>query len=79
MKWKRTTVIPPLHIESGYRESKRLLVWVSDAISSKKGAIALGRCIAHGSDDTRIYWQAEGYSRGFTISHWRDLPEPPKW
>jgi len=77
MKWKRTTVLPPLHAEFGHRESKLLLVWVSNA--GKGGQIAFGRCIVHGSDKSRIYWQAEGYSRGFTISHWRDLPEPPKW
>ena len=77
MKWKSTKIIPSLHKEDGYRESKRLLVWVSDA-ESGKGAVAFGRCIVHGSDSSRVYWQAEGYSRGFTVSHWRDLPDPPK-
>ena len=74
MKWKRMTVIPPLHVESGYGTSKRLLVWVSN--TGKKGAIAFGWCIRHSPGD--VCWYAEGYS-GFAISHWRDLPEPPKW
>ena len=67
MKWKSNKILPPLHAESGYRESKRLLVFVADA--GRKGEIAFGRCIAHGTETDRVYWRADGYSSNFYVSH----------
>jgi len=62
----------------GHGESCRLLVWVADGGGNGKGTVAFGRCVKGRHTGVFDWWYAEGYSRGFKITHWMELPAKPK-
>lgn len=63
-------------IDTPPKEDGDFLVWVADA-DRGKGVITVG-CIWTSRVTGRMNVKAIGFGGDWNITHWMDLPEPPK-